>query len=192
MSRDAQNGIRAKGAFIIDMDGVLYHGNRLLDGAREFVEWLQAQEKRFLFLTNSSERTLKERQQKLSRLGIEADESHFYTSALATAAFPASQHPGRSAYVIGEAGLTNALHDAGISMNDTNPDYVVLGDTRSYSFEKLEKAVNLVRQGARLIGANPDLTGPIETGSAPPPAGWSRRSNSRQAARPTLSANRIR
>ena len=95
------------------------------------------------------------------------DASHFYTSALATASFLATQHPDGSAYVIGETGLTNALYEAGFSMNDINPDYVVVGETRSYSFEKLERAVNLVRAGAKLIGTNPDLTGPVEGGIVP-------------------------
>jgi NagD protein len=153
------DNIRAKKGFIIDMDGVIYHGNYLLPGVLEFVNWLKQENKEFLFLTNSSERSPKELQQKLERLGIEVDEHHFHTSAIATASFLASQTPGGSVYVIGEAGLTNALYDAGFSMNDVNPDYVVVGDTRSYSFEKIEHAVRLVLKGAKLIGTNPDLTG---------------------------------
>jgi len=159
--------IRAKRAFICDMDGVLYHGNRLLPGAADFVAWLAAAGKKFLFLTNSSERTPAELQQKLARLRIRVGEEHFYTSALATASFLASQRPHGSAYVIGETGLTKALYEAGFSMNDVNPDYVVMGDTRSYNIELIERAVELVRQGARLIGANPDLTGPVERGLVP-------------------------
>jgi NagD protein len=161
------NKLREKRAFICDMDGVLYHGNRLLPDVREFTEWLKANNKQFLFLTNSSERSPHELQQKLDRLGIKVEALHFYTSALATASFLATQHPGGSAYVIGEAGLTNALYNAGFSMNDVNPDYVVVGETRSYSFEKLERAVNFVRAGAKLIGTNPDLTDKIEEGIAP-------------------------
>jgi NagD protein len=159
--------LRAKRAFICDMDGVIYHGNRLLPGAEAFVAWLKAEEKLFVFLTNSSERTPRELRQKLARLGIEVDSQHFYTSALATAAFLASQRPNGSAYTIGEAGLTNALYDVGFSMNDTDPDYVVVGETRAYSYEKIEKAVRLVLGGAKLIGANPDLTGPGEHGIVP-------------------------
>lgn len=159
--------LRSKKGYICDMDGVIYHGNRLLDGVIPFVNWLKEEKKDFLFLTNSSERSPKELMQKLSRLGIEADETHFYTSALATAMFLQSQCPGGSAYVIGEAGLINALYDAGISMNDVNPDYVVIGETRSYNFEKIEKAVFLVSKGAKLIGTNPDLTGPTEKGIVP-------------------------
>ncbi len=159
--------LAARKAFICDMDGVIYHGNRLLPGAREFVDWLKAQGKKFLFLTNASERSPRELRQKMARLGIEVPEEHFYTSALATASFLASQKPHGTAYVIGEAGLTNALYEVGISMNDVNPDYVVMGDTRSYSYERIERAVQLVLGGARLIGTNPDLTGPAESGIVP-------------------------
>jgi NagD protein len=166
-SDDALNHLRGKRGFICDMDGVIYHGNRLLPGAKEFVAWLLENEKRFLFLTNSSERSPRELQQKLARMQIEVPVENFYTSALATAGFLASQHPHGSAYVIGEAGLTNALYQEGFSMNDVNPDYVVVGDTRTYSFERVERAVQLVLGGARLIGTNPDLTGPSEGGIVP-------------------------
>jgi NagD protein len=159
--------IRAKKAFIIDMDGVIYHGNRPLKGAAEFVDWLEANGKAFIFLTNSSERSPLELSQKLARLGIQVDPEHFYTSALATAAFLATQRPGGSAYVIGEPGLIQALYDAGFTMNNVNPDYVVMGEGRGYSLEALERAVKLVLGGARLIGTNPDLTGPIEGGLVP-------------------------
>jgi NagD protein len=159
--------IRSKNAFIIDMDGVIYHGNRLLKGAVEFVEWLSANNKSFLFLTNSSERSPLELAQKLGRLGIEVDPEHFYTSGLATASFLASQTPGGSVYVIGEPGLIQALYDAGFTMNNVNPDYVVVGEGRGYSVETLERAVKLVMGGARLIGTNPDLSGPSEEGIVP-------------------------
>jgi NagD protein len=159
--------IRAKNAFIIDMDGVIYHGNRLLAGAAEFVAWLKSNDKKFLFLTNSSERSPAELSQKLARLGIDVDASHFYTSALATAAFLASQRPHGSAYAIGEPGLINALYEAGYTMNNVNPDYVVVGEARSYNLDTIEKAVSLVFGGARLIGTNPDLTGPTEKGIMP-------------------------
>ena len=118
--------LRKKKGFICDMDGVIYHGNRLLPGVKEFVEWLYREQKNFLFLTNSSERSPKELQQKLHRMGLDVDESHFYTSALATARFISSQAPGCSAYVIGGAGLIMALHDEGITMNDVDPDYVII------------------------------------------------------------------
>ncbi|MDR3276452.1 MAG: HAD-IIA family hydrolase [Treponema sp.] len=159
--------IRSKRAFIIDMDGVIYHGNLLLKGAADFVEWLVRSNKAFLFLTNSSDRSPVELSQKLDRLGIQVDPEHFYTSALATAGFLASQRPGGSVYVIGEPGLIQALYDAGFTMNNVNPDYVVVGEGRGYSLEALERAVNLVQKGARLIGTNPDLTGPVEGGIVP-------------------------
>ncbi|MDR2485269.1 MAG: HAD-IIA family hydrolase [Treponema sp.] len=159
--------IRSKTAFIIDMDGVIYHGNHLLQGAQEFVEWLSKNNKAFLFLTNSSERSPLELSQKLARLGIMVDPEHFYTSALATASFLASQCPGGSVYVIGEPGLIQALYEAGFTMNNVNPDYVVVGEGRGYSLETLERAVKLVNGGARLIGTNPDLTGPVEGGIVP-------------------------
>ncbi|MFO7637636.1 MAG: TIGR01457 family HAD-type hydrolase [Clostridia bacterium] len=161
------SAIKGKKGFLCDMDGVIYHGNQLLPGAKEFVEWLQEKEKAFLFITNSSERSPRELSQKLARLGLQVGEEHFYTSALATASFLAGQRPGSSAYVIGEAGLINALYDAGLSMNDVNPDYVIVGETRSYSFEKIEKAVMLIQKGAKLIGTNPDKTGPTEKGIMP-------------------------
>jgi NagD protein len=154
-------------AFIIDMDGVLYHGNRLLPGAAEFVAWLQEWNKRFLFLTNSSERSPAELSQKLQRLGIKVGAEHFYTSALATATFLASQKPGGSAYVIGEPGLTNAIYDAGYTMNNVSPDYVVIGEGRGYGLEAIERAVKMVLGGARLVGTNPDLSGPSEGGIVP-------------------------
>jgi NagD protein len=159
--------IRSKKAFICDMDGVIYHGNRLLPGVTGFVEWLKQKKKRFLFLTNSSERSPRELQEKLKRLDLEVEPEHFYTSALATAAFLARQAPGGSAYVIGEPGLSNALYDVGITMNDVNPDYVVVGESRSYTYENILRAVKFVQGGAKLIGTNPDETGPSEQGIVP-------------------------
>ncbi|MBR2499060.1 MAG: HAD family hydrolase [Clostridia bacterium] len=159
--------LRSKKAFICDMDGVIYHGNRLIPGVKEFVEWLDKNGKDFLFLTNSSERSPKELAQKLSRMGLSVGEEHFYTSALATASFLKSQCPDGSVYVIGEPGLTNALYQAGFSMNDINPDYVVFGETRSLNYEKIEKAVKLVFGGAKLIGTNTDLTAKVESGIIP-------------------------
>ena len=166
MSNNLKN-IRAKTGFICDMDGVLYHGNKLLPGVGEFIKWLRAEDKESLFLTNSSGRSPRELREKLSRLGVDVGEDVFYTSALATASFLSSQLPNGSAYVIGESGLINALYNVGFSMNDVNPDYVVVGDARDYSYEKIEHAVHLVLHGARLIGTNPDLTGPREHGIVP-------------------------
>ncbi len=156
-----------KKGFICDMDGVIYHGNKLLPGVHEFINWLKMNDKEYLFLTNNSGMTQKELKNKLFRMGMEIPEENFYTSALATARFIREQAPGCSAYVIGEAGLFNALYDAGISMNDVNPDYVIVGEGKSYSLETLTKATNLVLGGAKLIGANSDISGPIENGIAP-------------------------
>ena len=157
----------SKKGFICDMDGVIYHGNRVLPGVVEFIDWLKKEKKEYLFLTNNSGYTPRELQQKLARLGLEVSEEHFYTSALATAAFLKEQAPGCSVYAIGEAGLLNALYDAGITMNDVNPDYVVMGEGKAYSLDTLTKAVNLVNKGAKRIGANSDISGPIENGIAP-------------------------
>ncbi len=159
--------INRKRGFICDMDGVLYHGNKMLDGAVEFIRWLQENEKEYLFLTNNSGMTPRELHRKMERLGVDVPEDHFYTSALATAEFLRMQAPGCSAFVIGESGLLNALYDAGITMNDVNPDYVVVGEGRNYSLESLTKAVNLVLAGARLIGTNADVSGNREDGIAP-------------------------
>lgn len=153
--------------FICDMDGVIYHGNIILPGVTDFIQWLHKENKEYLFLTNNSGYTPKELQQKLSRMGLDVPEEHFYTSALATAAFLKDQAPGCSVFAIGEAGLLNALYDAGITMNDVNPDYVVVGESHSYSLETITKATNLVLGGAKLIGANSDVSGPIENGIAP-------------------------
>lgn len=156
-----------KKGFICDMDGVIYHGNQVLPGVAEFIQWLQEEKKEYLFLTNNSGYTPRELNQKLARMGLDVPEEHFYTSALATAAFLKEQAPGCSVFAIGEAGLLNALYDAGITMNDVNPDYVVVGEGKSYSLDSLTKATNLVLNGAKLIGANSDVSGPIENGIAP-------------------------
>jgi NagD protein len=159
--------LRAKKGYICDMDGVIYHGNRLIDGVPEFVDWLKREGKRYLFLTNSSERSPLELKQKLGRMGLDIDTGHFYTSALATAKFLSVQSPGCSAYVIGAPGLLNALYDAGITMNDVNPDYVVVGEARHYNFASITAAVRLVLKGAKLVATNPDITGPGEDGIEP-------------------------
>lgn len=159
--------LRAKKGFICDMDGVIYHGNQILPGVKEFVDWLYRENKNFLFLTNSSERSPRELQQKLSRMGLDVDESHFYTSALATASFIHSQAPGASVYAIGAHGLLNALYDKEITINDVDPDYVVVGEGDNYSYDRIVKAIELVNKGAKLIGTNTDLTGPKEGGILP-------------------------
>ena len=159
--------LRIKKGFICDMDGVLYHGDRLLPGVKEFVDWLYRENKQFLFLTNGCGRTPRELQQKLGRLGLDVEPDHFYTSALATADFVSRQKPGCTAYVIGEAGLYNALYDAGITIDNVNPDYVIVGETTSYNYEQICRAVRLVLNGARLIGTSTDLTAPLDTGIVP-------------------------
>lgn len=161
------HNILEKKGFICDMDGVIYHGSTILDGVREFVNWMIDNDKKFVFLTNSPEKTPHELSMKLDRMGLSISADHFYTSAMATAEFLHSQAPGCTAYVIGEAALTKAIYDQGIYMNDVNPDYVVLGETRTYCFEKIEKAIELVNKGAKLIGANPDTIGVTERGIMP-------------------------
>ena len=153
--------ILEKKGFISDMDGVIYHGEKILPGVHEFVNWMQENDKNFVFLTNSPERTPHELSMKLERMGLSVSPDNFYTSAMATAEFLHSQAPGCTAYVIGEAALSKALYDQKIYMNDVDPDYVVVGETRTYSFEKIEKAIALINKGAKLIGANPDPIGAI-------------------------------
>jgi NagD protein len=148
----------------MDMDGVIYRGNGLITGAAEFVERLRHAGARYLFLTNNSSKTPADLKHKLARMGIEAEDEHFYTSALATAAFLDSQQPRGTAYVIGEAGLFHALYDVGYTITDVNPTYVVVGETRSFNFEMIEKASRLIDAGARFIATNRDVTGPGEGG----------------------------
>ncbi len=154
-------------SFVIDMDGVIYHGNRLIPGALDFVERLRAGEHKFLFLTNNSQWTPRDLKHKIDQMGIAVDESAFHTSALATADFLKQQKPGGTAYVIGGAGLTHALYSVGYTLTEHNPDYVVVGDTRSYDFEKIERAIRLILNGARFVATNLDLTGPSEHGIQP-------------------------
>lgn len=156
-----------KKGFICDMDGVIYQGSEVLPGVHEFIAWLQQEHKEYLFLTNNSGMTPRELQQKLTRMGLDVPEEHFYTSALATAQFLNDQSPRCSVYAIGEAGLLNALYDVGITMNDVDPDYVVVGEGKTYTLDTLTKAVNLVMKGAKLIGCNSDVSGPIENGIMP-------------------------
>jgi NagD protein len=153
--------------YILDMDGVIYRGNQLIPGAREFIEQLQAGGHRFLFLTNNSKITPRDFQRKLERMGLNVSEEHYFTSAMATAAFLHSQKPGGSAFVIGEAGLSHALYEVGYSITEVDPDYVVLGDTPSYDYPKIERAVRLILGGARFVATNPDVSGPEEEGIHP-------------------------
>ncbi len=154
-------------SFVIDMDGVIYHGHRLIPGALDFLARLESGGHRFLFLTNNSQWTPRDLKHRLDVLGISVPEEAFHTSALATAEFLRQQKPGGTAYVIGGAGLTNALYDAGYTLTERNPDYVVVGDTRSYDFEKIERAIRMIIGGARFVATNLDLTGPSEDGIQP-------------------------
>ena len=153
--------------WLTDMDGVLVHEGQALPGAAEFLQRLVEKQRRFLVLTNNSIFTPRDLAARLGRSGLDVPEEAIWTSALATADFLASQLPGGSAYVIGEAGLTTALHEAGYTMTDTDPDYVVLGETRTYSFESITRAIRLIGNGARFIATNPDVTGPSPEGPLP-------------------------
>ncbi|MGY1787257.1 HAD-IIA family hydrolase [Geodermatophilus sp. SYSU D00698] len=153
--------------WLTDMDGVLVHEGQALPGAAEFLARLVDQDRRFLVLTNNSIFTPRDLSARLSRSGLQVPETSIWTSALATADFLSTQLPGGSAYVIGEAGLTTALYEAGYTLTDTDPDFVVLGETRTYSFEAITRAIRLIGTGARFIATNPDVTGPSPEGPLP-------------------------
>src|ERR671916_77721 len=153
--------------WLTDMDGVLVHEEKALPGAAEFLERLVDRQRRFLVLTNNSIFTPRDLSARLVRAGLLVPEEAIFTSALATADFLSAQLPGGSAYVIGEAGLTTALYEAGYTLTDTDPDYVVLGATRTYSFEAITRAIRLIGTGARFIATNPDVTGPSPEGPLP-------------------------
>jgi NagD protein len=153
--------------WLTDMDGVLVHEDVAIPGAADFVEALKASSKRFLVLTNNSIFTPRDLRARLLASGIDVPEGAIWTSALATAQFLADQRPGGTAYVVGEAGLTTAMHDVGYIMSDRDPDYVVLGETRTYSFEAITRAIRLIDNGARFIATNPDPSGPSPAGLLP-------------------------
>jgi NagD protein len=153
--------------WLTDMDGVLVHEQQALPGAGDFLERLVDQERRFLVLTNNSIFTPRDLAARLERAGLHVPEKSIWTSALATAGFLAEQLPHGSAYVIGEAGLTTALHEVGYVLTEADPDYVVLGETRTYSFEAITQAIRLITAGARFIATNPDTTGPSPDGPMP-------------------------
>ena len=153
--------------WLIDMDGVLVHEGHALPGAADFLARLVERRRRFLVLTNNSSFTPRDLAARLARSGLHAPEDSIWTSALATADFLSSQLPGGSAYVIGEAGLTTALYEAGYTLTDTAPDYVILGETRTFSFQAITRAVRLVAAGARFIATNPDVTSPSAEGPLP-------------------------
>jgi NagD protein len=153
--------------WLTDMDGVLVHENRALPGAAQLLQQWRDEGKPYLVLTNNSIYTPRDLSARLRASGLEVPEESIWTSALATASFLKSQMPGGSAFVIGEAGITTALHEAGFIMTDTNPDYVVVGETRNYSFEAITRAIRLISAGARFIVTNPDATGPSAEGPMP-------------------------
>ncbi len=153
--------------WLTDMDGVLVHEESAISGAADFIGRLVDLERRFLVLTNNSIYTPRDLRARLSRSGIDIPEEVIWTSALATAAFLDDQRPEGSAYVVGEAGLTTALHEIGYTLTERDPDYVILGETRTYSFEAITKAIRLIDDGARFIATNPDPSGPSPDGRMP-------------------------
>ncbi|MPZ26870.1 MAG: HAD-IIA family hydrolase [Micromonosporaceae bacterium] len=158
---------RPTATWLTDMDGVLVHEGQPVPGAAEFVARLHSSEKPFLVLTNNSMFTPRDLLARLGRMGFSVPERAIWTSALATAQFLHDQRPGGTAFVLGEAGLTTALHEVGYVLTDYAPDYVVLGETRTYSFEAITRAVRLIHDGARFICTNPDVTGPSTEGVLP-------------------------
>ena len=159
--------VRPIETWLTDMDGVLVHEEDPIEGATEFIEALKESGRKFLLLTNNSIFTPRDLRARLLRSGIDVPEDTIWTSALATADFLRDQRPGGSAYVVGEAGLTTALHDIGYVMTDHDPDYVVLGETRTYSFEAITRAIRLIDSGARFLATNPDVSGPSQQGLLP-------------------------
>jgi NagD protein len=156
-----------KKCYLLDMDGVLLRGSTAIPGAQQFIEKLLAEDIQFAVLTNNPMFTQRDLQHRLSLVGLNVPHDHLFTSAMATAQFLNTQMPGGSAYVIGEAGLTSALHDVGYLQTERDPGYVVLGETTNYNFERISKAVRLVAAGARFIATNPDASGPSEKGIEP-------------------------
>ncbi len=154
-------------SWLTDMDGVLVHEGRPIPGAPEFIGRLRSSERPFLVLTNNSMYTPRDLHARLVRIGIDVPEPAIWTSALATAQFLDDQRPDGTAFVLGEAGLTTALHETGYVLTDAEPDYVVLGETRTYSFEAITRAIRLINEGARFICTNPDVTGPSSEGALP-------------------------
>jgi NagD protein len=153
--------------WLTDMDGVLVHEEVALPGAAEFIEALKASGKSFLVLTNNSIFTPRDLRARLLGGGLDVPEEAIWTSALATAKFLAGHRTGGSAYVVGEAGLLTAMHGVGFVMTERDPDYVVLGETRTYSFEAITRAIRLIERGARFIATNPDPSGPSPAGTLP-------------------------
>jgi NagD protein len=154
-------------SWLMDMDGVLVHEEQALPGAADFINTLRDRDMPFLVLTNNSIYTRRDLAARLRTSGLEVPEESIWTSALATAGFLEDQRPGGTAFVIGESGLTTALYSSGYTMTERSPDYVVLGETRTYSFERITSAIRLINGGARFIATNPDPTGPSPDGALP-------------------------
>ncbi|MET9492595.1 HAD-IIA family hydrolase [Nocardia sp. NBC_01327] len=154
-------------SYLTDMDGVLVHENHMVPGADQFLAELRDNEIPFLVLTNNSIYTARDLQARLQHTGLDIPIESIWTSALATATFLRDQRPNGTAYVVGESGLTTALHEIGYVLTDSEPDYVVLGETRTYSFEAITTAIRLISAGARFIATNPDATGPSREGILP-------------------------
>ncbi|MDJ0753062.1 MAG: HAD-IIA family hydrolase [Ardenticatenaceae bacterium] len=152
---------------ITDMDGVLITGNVPVPGAAEFIEQIEASDFKYLVLTNNSTYTPRDLSHRLQSIGLNISQDHIFTSAMATARFLQQQRPDGTAFVIGESGLTEAIHEVGYVITDIKPDYVVLGETPTYSYDMLTKAVRLIDGGARFIATNPDVSGPTESGIVP-------------------------
>jgi len=161
--RDEATGL----GYLVDMDGVIYRGGRLIPGADRFIGKLLDAEIPFRFLTNNSQRTRRDVATRLQRMGIPVEEEHVYTCAMATAQFLARQKPGGTAFVIGEGGLLTALHEHGYAVVDKDPDYVVVGEGRTISFEMIEAALGMILKGAKLVTTNPDPNCPTESGLRP-------------------------
>lgn len=153
--------------YLIDMDGVIYRGGELIPGADRFVQGIRDAGIPFMFLTNNSQRTRRDVTTKLQRLGIDVDEEHIFTCAMATARYLAHQKPNGTAYVIGEGGLLMALHRNGYSIVEKDPDYVVVGEGRTMTFEMMETALQMILGGAMLVATNPDSSCPTSTGTRP-------------------------
>lgn len=153
--------------WLLDMDGVLIHEEVAIPGAEEFISRLKAQDRQFLVLTNNSIYTRRDLSARLADVGLDVPEEQIWTSAAATAQFLSTQVSDASVYVIGEAGLKTALHKVGYTLTDTDPDFVVLGESRTYSFQNITQAVQLIDQGARFVATNPDATGPSPEGPLP-------------------------
>jgi NagD protein len=158
---------RRRDSWLMDMDGVIVREDHLVEGADRFIARLRDAEYPFLILTNNSMYSARDLAARLARMGLDVPAAAIWTSALATARFLAAQRPGGTAFVIGESGLTSALHEVGYTLVETDPDYVVLGETRTYSFERIARAIQLIARGARFIATNPDPTGPSPFGPLP-------------------------